>query len=118
MDAVGLEAARQTTVVARTFGVIDLGGVAPCRAVELAALSSNVVVQSAVRAPVAPAAASAPSSSSSATSAATSPIATAAAVRNVKTVRSGCCIGDGGFHEFADFGLSLVRLNCTHDLLR
>ena len=74
-------------MVARSFAVIDLGGVvaAPCRAAELAALSSGVVVHSTVRAPVAPAAdgipscaIGTPSSPSSATTSTTSPIATAA----------------------------------------
>ena len=99
MDAVGLEVAGQTAVVACSFGVIDLasGGVvaAPCRAVELVALSCGVVVHSAVRAPVAPAAAGipscaigTPSSPSSATTATSSesPIATAAAMGGIKTV--------------------------------
>ena len=62
MDTVGLEVTRQATVVARAFGVVGRSGVAaPCRAVELAALSGGVVVHSAVRAPVAPAAAGIPS---------------------------------------------------------
>ena len=100
MDAVGLEVAGQTTVVACSFAVVDLGGVvaAPCRAVELAALSGGVVVHSAVRAPVAPAAVGipscaigTPSSPSSATTATTSPIATAAAMGGIK---AGSCVAN------------------------
>ena len=86
MDAVGPKMAGQTTVVARTFGVVDRnGGTVSCLAIGLAGLGGGVVVHSAVRAPGVPSCAiHIPSSPSSATTGTTPLIATAAAVRSIR----------------------------------